>query len=65
MDTDNAVIVGRPINGISINGNEYLLGDNGEPMVFSSESAAKDFLRGHGINEFDDFCFEDIKKREI
>ena len=30
----------RPINGISLNGNEFLLGDDGEPLEFKTEDEA-------------------------
>jgi hypothetical protein len=29
MSTEKRVIIGRPVNGISINGLEYLLGEHG------------------------------------
>lgn len=37
-------IIERPINGISLNGNEQLLGDNGEMLLFKSETEAKQFI---------------------
>jgi hypothetical protein len=42
------VIIGRPVNGISINGLEWLLDDNGDPMRFTDNSAAKQFLLDNG-----------------
>ena len=45
--------IGRPINGISINGNEYLLDDDGKPMLFSHEKDARRFLMSHGYTEKD------------
>lgn len=44
-------VVGRPINGISINGLEYILTDEGDEMIFDSIEDAKDFLSGCGIGE--------------
>jgi hypothetical protein len=38
------VIVGRPINDISINGLEWLLDKNNEPIRFSDSNMAKLFL---------------------
>jgi hypothetical protein len=38
------VVIGRPINGISINGVEWLLDDNGEMIKFPDCDAAKQFL---------------------
>lgn len=48
-----AVIVGRPINGISINGLEWLLDDDGGYIVFENADAAKKFLMEHGFEEED------------
>lgn len=44
-------IIGRPINGISINGLEYILTDEGDEMIFNSIEDAKDFLSCCGIGE--------------
>lgn len=51
------VIVGRPINGISLNGLEYILDDEGEIRYFDSVEEAKALLREHGYSEddFDDY----------
>lgn len=46
------VSIGRPINGITINGLEYVLDDKGEVMLFTDIPAAKAFLREHGIRSF-------------
>ena len=43
--------VGRPINGISLNGLEYLLNDDGERMTFGSEEEAAAFLKAHGYTD--------------
>jgi hypothetical protein len=42
------VIAGRPINDISINGLEWLLDDNDEPMRFVDANAARQFLLDNG-----------------
>ena len=47
----NGIIIGRHINGITINGLEYVLDDNGEYMVFETEEKAKEFLFKHGFKE--------------
>jgi hypothetical protein len=39
-----SIVIGRPINGISINGLEYLLGEDGEYKQFESREEAKTFL---------------------
>ena len=45
------VVVGRYINGISINGLEYLLDNHDETMIFDDEEAAKTYLRGRGFTD--------------
>lgn len=46
------VLVSRPINGITINGDgEFLMDDDGIPMEFDGEEAAKDFLKENGISD--------------
>ena len=55
------VIVGRPINGININGLEWLLDSNSELMRFSDCNTAKLFLLDNGElieNEYS-YWFED------
>ena len=39
-----SIVIGRPIEGISLNGLEYLLDENGEYMLFDSKEDAKAFL---------------------
>ena len=53
------VVIGRPINGISINGLEYVLDENGDEMLFESEAEAKQFLIDNGFTE------EDIENQGI
>ena len=47
------VLVGRPIEGITINGLEYLCDENGHVIVFNDEADAKQFLANHGLSEDD------------
>lgn len=58
------VAVGRHIDGVTINPLEYLLDDEGELMVFGSEEAAKDFLKGKGFTDDDIYwlVFEEVKE---
>jgi hypothetical protein len=42
------VIVGRPINNVSINGLEWLLDDNNKLMRFTDGNQAKHFLLDNG-----------------
>ena len=44
-------IIGRPINGITINGLEYILDDEGDEIIFNSIEEAKEFLLGFDIGE--------------
>ena len=46
--------VGKAINGISINGNEWLLNDNGTVMEFKDKDEAKAFLRDAGYDLTDE-----------
>ena len=48
-----SVLVGRPINGISINGLEYLLDPNNYPAKFEDASEAKQAMRNLGFEEKD------------
>jgi hypothetical protein len=49
-NTSKEIAVGRPINGISINGLELLLTSDGNVMKFPDVKAAKDFLQDHGFD---------------
>lgn len=56
------VTISKAINGISINGNETLLNEDGSVMEFKDKEEAISFLRDHGFDltdeEFeDDFTF--------
>jgi hypothetical protein len=55
------IVIGRPINGISLNGLEWLLDDNGDLIRFSDIGSACSFLLENGIikDELDSFWFED------
>ncbi len=41
----------RPINGISLNGVEYVRDENDNPIIFENMGKAKEFLAKHGYNE--------------
>lgn len=47
------IIIGRPVNGITINGLEYVLDDSGELMKFESCKNAYSWLRGKGYFDRD------------
>lgn len=47
------VLIGRPINGISINGNEYVCDENGFSIVFGDENDAREFLKSNGYTDED------------
>ena len=46
-----AVIVGRPINGIHINGLEWLVDEKGYVLIFRSVENAKEFLRSKMVSD--------------
>ena len=49
------IMIGRAINGISINGLEFVLDSIvGDVMLFESEEKAKDFLRDNGADPEDE-----------
>lgn len=41
--------ISRPVEGISLNGNEYLLDDNGAPKVFATFELAILFMQANGF----------------
>lgn len=54
------IIIGRPILGISLNGLEYLLTEDGEKeMEFKDKDSAKQFLRDNGHEDWTDDDLED------
>ena len=59
MENSIGVVIGRPVNGISLNGLEYALDENQEYLHFDSVEDAKQFLRDNGVEEDDelDDCF--------
>ena len=44
------LVIGKPICGISLNGNEYALDDEGNVLTFRNARAAFRFLGRHGIS---------------
>lgn len=51
--------IARAIEGISINGKEFLLDEKGETMKFEDRKAAFDFLKSNGFEHFSDEKLED------
>lgn len=45
-----AFTIARPVEGISINGLEYLLDQAGDPMTFPTQDAAAAFLQENGFD---------------
>jgi hypothetical protein len=43
-------VVGKSINGITLNQLEYLADDGGKEMTFPSKEAAVEFLKSHGVS---------------
>ena len=63
------IFVSRPINGISLNGDEVLLDDTNELLLFENETTAINWLRERGVTdeEIEGFNFndeEDLKDDE-
>ena len=57
------ILIGHPINGIPINGLEYLLNQCGDLAKFEDVAQAKQFLLDHGFenDEIEDcFVYEEI-----
>lgn len=49
---DPEYMIGRPINGVTLNGAEYILSaESKEPLIFDSVEEAKEFLASQGIGE--------------
>jgi len=59
-----AIAIGRPINGITINGLEYLLDDDGNEMCFDTKEDAMTFLRNADVPESAIESFEYIERSE-
>lgn len=51
--------IGRAIEGISINGKEWLLDNENKLMSFSSKENAKEFLKKNGFESLSDDELED------
>ena len=45
--------IGRPIEGVTLNGNEYVLDGDGKLMTFDSEEDTLDFLKACGFTDND------------
>jgi hypothetical protein len=56
--------IARPINGIALNGDEYLLDDNNNPKAFDTNASAYNFLRNMGY-DIDSMDAENIRIIEI
>ncbi|NJM51954.1 MAG: hypothetical protein HC846_00375 [Blastocatellia bacterium] len=55
------ISISRPINGISLNGDEFLLDEDNELLLFEDETAALTWLRERGVTdkEIEGFNFND------
>ena len=51
--------IARPINGVSINGNEYLLDDNNKILKFKTEKECVNYCRSVGLDESYVYMHED------
>ena len=68
------IAIARPINGLTINGFEYVIDEKGRRVVFKTEDVARMYLNYHGgwpdelIDEFLDngrIIFEEIPEEEL
>jgi len=54
--------IARAINGITINGNEYLLNNSGNILMFNSIKEGKEYLKLNGLKSFKGLDFEEVKE---
>lgn len=59
------IVIGRPINGITLNPLEFLLDDDGNERLFDSLEEAMKFLLDQGVYQFDHLSFIDSETREV
>lgn len=52
------IVIGRHVNGVILNGLEYLHTEDGELAVFGSEEEARQFLTRHGVPAANQDAFE-------
>ena len=65
MTVMTKVVISRPVNGISLNGKEYVLDDKGDIKLFDTRDTALDFLKANGVTENDmDSTFMQIEEYE-
>ncbi len=48
-----SIKIGRPINGISLNGLEYVLDNKGNEMLFRGRAATEKYLYKYGYTDED------------
>ncbi len=74
MSEEIYYIIGKAIDGISLNGSEWLLDENGQLMLFKGKSSAKAYLKnkikadGNAISDSEieeEFFFEIAEPEEI
>ncbi len=60
------ISVSKPINGITINGDEFLLDENNEVILFPDKATALDWLRDNGVgdDEIEEFNFNNEDSNE-
>lgn len=54
------LMIGRPVNGVTLNGMEYVCGDDGKPLLFGSENECLAYIRQHGYSGY----YEIVKEEE-
>jgi hypothetical protein len=63
----NMITISRPINGITLNGDEFLLDGDGNVVEFMSHIEAYMFLQGKGLTteEIDALTFHDSDDEQL
>ena len=58
------ISIARSVNGVSINGSEYVINDNGDVLLFENENIARAFLHTHDYTD-EDIVAEGIRFVEL
>lgn len=55
-------VIARAINGITLNGREYVCDEKDEPILFDSQDLALAFLKEKGIDDPEDFGIDILEE---
>ena len=59
---DTKFVIARAINGITLNGREYVCDEKDEPILFDSEDLALAFLKERGVDDPEDFGIDILEE---